>query len=396
MTPSKRVEKAPRGEDDEARVAEVLKLAAKGRYTVAPNPRVGAILVKRGEVVGQGFHRRVGDPHAEAIALREAGTAARGATLYSNLEPCSHWGKTPPCAETVVAAGVKRVVISHADPDPRVAGKGIAALREAGIVVDAGVCFEDALELNWTYLLAKSLGRPAVTLKWAASLDGRIATARGESRWISSEPARDWALRFREERDAILVGSGTVLADDPRLTRREGLAGAPILRVVLDRRLRIPPRARLFDELGPVLLFTETRDGRRRDLLEERGATVRRLDRVTPETVLASLAGEGVQSVLIEGGGQVAGSFVSSGLVDEVVAIVAPSLIGGDKAPGPVRGPGLQRLSEAIALDDLKCKRLGPDLLVQARRAGSVQDLRGHLAGLLEVSATARSRGKRR
>ncbi len=232
-----------------AHLRRALRLAARGRYRTSPNPNVGAVLVRDGEVVGSGWHRQAGGPHAEVEALREAGAhsedAARGATLFVTLEPCAHHGRTPPCADAVIAAGIARVVACHRDPDPRVSGEGFAKLRAAGIAVESGFLVEEAVKLNLAFLIAATLGRPAVTLKWAMSLDGRIATATGESQWISSPRGRRWALELREEHDAILVGSGTLLADDPRLDRRLGLSAGPNLRVVLDRRLRTPPTARL-------------------------------------------------------------------------------------------------------------------------------------------------------
>jgi diaminohydroxyphosphoribosylaminopyrimidine deaminase/5-amino-6-(5-phosphoribosylamino)uracil reductase len=359
---------------------EALALAARGRYGVAPNPRVGAVVVQRGDVVGRGFHRRAGQPHAEVEALAEAGRRARGATLFVNLEPCAHHGRTPPCAEAVIAARVRRVVASHADPNPRVAGQGFARLRAAGIEVEVGAERDRAIDLNWTFLVAHFEGRPAVTLKWAMSLDGKTATHRGRSRWISAPAARAWSLRLREERDAILVGSGTVLADDPRLDRRLGLNGNPIARVVLDRRLRLDPGATLFSIPGPVHVFTESGDARRRERLEERGATVRRLRRVTPAAVLSALVRLGVRSVLVEGGGTVAAAFVAAGAFDEVLAVVAPRLLGGAGAPSPVAGAGFGDLERAPRLDDLRVQRLGLDILVRARRAGLTAALGAHLA----------------
>jgi diaminohydroxyphosphoribosylaminopyrimidine deaminase/5-amino-6-(5-phosphoribosylamino)uracil reductase len=363
---------------------EALRLAAKGRYTVSPNPRVGAVLVKRGEVVGRGFHRRPGEAHAEVQALAEAGKKARGATLYTNLEPCAHFGRTPPCADALIAAGVSSVEASHADPNPRVGGRGFARLRAAGIRVEVGPGREAAVELNWTFLVAEVERRPAVTLKWAMSLDGKTATRTGASRWISSAPARRWALSLREERDAILVGSGTVLADDPRLDRRLGLNGAPILRVVLDRRLRLPPRARLFGAPGPIVVFTQSRDGAKRGRLEERGAVVQRIDRVEPAPVLAALHQAGVRSLLVEGGGEVTAAFAASAAFDEVLAVVAPRLIGGARAPTPFAGAGFESLEDAAALTPLRPRRLGDDLLIRCARTAVVERIARRLDDLVE------------
>ncbi len=240
---------------------------------------VGAVLVRDGRVVGEGFHRRPGEPHAEILALAGAGERARGATLFVNLEPCSHHGRTPPCADALVAAGIARVVACHRDPDPRVSGRGFDLLRQAGIAVEVGASADAAVELNFRFLVNRVLSRPQVTLKWAMSLDGKIATVAGESQWISGTAARRWALALREEHDAILVGVGTVLADDPRLDRRLGRAGGPILRVVLDRRLRTPLAAKLFEVPGPVVIYSESRDAARFRELSGRGAEVVRAAR---------------------------------------------------------------------------------------------------------------------
>ena len=317
----------------------------------------------------------MGGPHAEAEALAQAGERARGATLYVTLEPCAHHGRTPPCADAVVAAGVARVVACHGDPDPRVGGRGFARLREAGIEVEVGILAEEAVRLNLQFLVAATLRRPAVTLKWAMSLDGKIATVTGASHWISSPRARRWSLALREEHDAILVGSGTVLADDPRLDRRLKLAAGPNLRVVLDRRLRTPPEAALFTVPGPVLLYTESMDRERTEALAAQGAEVTRLPAVEPGTVLADLYQHGVRSVLVEGGGEVHASFVAAGLYDRVMVDCAPLLIGGKEAPTPLGGEGFQVLASAARLEDLEVRRRGGDLLISGYRQGCLPSL---------------------
>jgi diaminohydroxyphosphoribosylaminopyrimidine deaminase / 5-amino-6-(5-phosphoribosylamino)uracil reductase len=328
---------------------------------------VGAVLVKDGEVVGSGWHRQVGGPHAEVEALREAGERARGATLYVTLEPCSHFGRTPPCADAVLAAGISRVVACHGDPDPRVSGRGFQKLREAGVEIETGMLAEEAVRLNLRFLIAATLQRPAVTLKWAMSLDGRIATATGQSQWISSPQGRRWALALREEHDAILVGSGTVLADDPRLDRRLGLAAGPNVRVVMDRRLRVSPDARLFAVEGPVLIYTQAASPRRADVVV--------LPSVEPAAVLADLYARGIRSVLVEGGAEVLSSFVSSGCYDRVMAGCAPLLIGGKGAPGPLGGEGFQALDAAARLEGFEARRRGGDLILTAYRHGCLQAL---------------------
>jgi diaminohydroxyphosphoribosylaminopyrimidine deaminase / 5-amino-6-(5-phosphoribosylamino)uracil reductase len=332
--------------------------------------------VRDGEVVGSGWHRQFGGPHAETEAFAEAGERAGGATLYVTLEPCAHHGHTPPCADAVVAAGVARVVACHGDPDPRVGGRGFARLREAGIEVEVGILAEEAVRLNLAFLVAATLGRPAVTLKWAMSLDGKIATVTGDSQWISSPQARRWSLALREEHDAILVGSGTVLADDPRLK----LAPVPNFRVILDRRLRTPPEATLLTVPGPVLIYTESEDADRAEALEARGAEVVQLAAVDPKAVLNDLDDRGVSSVLVEGGGEVLASFVAAGLYDQVRVVCAPLLIGGKGAPVPLGGLGFATLDEAPRLDELKAHKRGSDLILTGYRKGCLPALLSSVA----------------
>lgn len=360
-----------------ARAAKrALTLARRGAATVAPNPKVGAVVLGAdGRILGEGWHERAGGPHAEVVALRAAGEAARGSTLVVTLEPCAHTGRTPPCADAVIAAGVARVVASHRDPDPRTRGAGFARLRAAGVEVEIGPGAQEAIELNLPYLVQRIYGRPAVTLKWAASLDGKTATSAGESRWITGEAARRRALELREEHDAILVGSGTALADDPRLTRRLGHASGPILRVVLDRRLRLPTTARMLREPGLVLVYTESGDEGRFRALAAAGAEVVRLAEIGATSVVADLASRGVQSVLVEGGGEVAASFLAAELWDRVVAFVAPLLIGGTKAATPLGGVGQERLAAAGGIATLRVRRRGSDLEITGIRERCLRDL---------------------
>ena len=365
---------------DHRHLRDALRLAARGRYRVAPNPMVGAVVLDAaGNVVGKGFHRAHGEAHAEAAALRDAGERARGGTLYVTLEPCAHHGRTPPCADAVIASGVRRVVACHVDPDPRTAASSFRRLRDAGIEVEWGTFEREAIELNLRFVVSKLLARPEVTLKWAMSLDGKIATATGESKWISSPAGRRWALGLREEHDALLVGSGTVLADDPALDRRLGWAKQPNTRVVLDRRLRVEPGARMFDVHGPVIVYTESTDGARRDALTTRGAEVVVLPAVTPRSALDDLHRRGIQSVLVEGGGEVAQAFLAEDLCDRVEVCCAPVLIGGEKAPGPLRGEGFHVLAGAPRLESLRTGRRGPDVVISGLRGGRVGDLLGRL-----------------
>ncbi len=388
----------PRVEDSERYLRRALRSAARGRYRTSPNPMVGALVVRGGEVVGSGWHRRLGGPHAEVVALAGAGERARGATLYVTLEPCNHQGRTPPCTERVLAAGIRRVVACHRDPNPTVRGGGFERLRDAGVEVSSGHLAAQAVRLNWRFLVAAAERRPAVTVKWAMSLDGRIATATGESQWISSPAGRRWGLDQRERHDAILVGSGTALADDPRLDRRLGHARGPNVRVVLDRRLRMRPEARMFEApregdkcVGPgevlpgevlpgeVLIYTESAARSARRALERRGATVVELHSVDPASVLADLYLRGVRSLLVEGGATVAAAFVASGLYDRVAVDCAPLLIAGEQASGPLGGAGFS-LAEAPRLSDVHVARRGEDIILSGFRERCLPDLCANVA----------------
>ncbi len=373
---------------DRRAMARALSLARRGRYTVAPNPMVGAVVTNGGEVVGEGWHRRAGGEHAEAAALAAAGNAALDGTLYVTLEPCNHQGRTPPCADRVIESGVKRVVYAHRDPNPDVKGGGAGRLRAVGIRVDGGLLAGQAIEMNVPFLTRVVHGRPAVTLKWAMSLDGRIATATGDSQWISSERGRKWALDLREEHQAIVVGSGTALADDPRLNRRLDRADGAILRVVLDRRLRLSPGARMFEVEGPVVVYTEepqdtgssasasARDWvARSDRLRRAGAEVVGLPAVGPAGVLEDLFDRGVSNVLVEGGGEVLAAFSASRLWDRAAVCCAPVLIGGAAAPGPLGGDGPEKLADAWRLDELRVSRREPDVILVGYRQGCLPEL---------------------
>ncbi len=360
---------------DLAHLDRAFSLAECGRYSVSPNPMVGAVVVRQGRVVGEGYHRRAGGPHAEVLALRAAGPRARGAELYLTLEPCTHQGRTPPCAPAVVAAGVRRVVIAASDPNPLVAGRGIAALRRAGIeaVLAPRPWRERAAEQNAKFRTWIAAGRPLVLAKWASTLDGRIASAAGKSRWITGEAARRRALGLREEYDAVLVGAGTVIADDPRLTRRLGWNRAtPHWRIVLDGRLRISEHARIFRGSGPVLVATAASlDHPRARRLAARGALVwslpsRARGRVDLKRLLRELARENVASLVVEGGAETLGSFFSERLVDRVAVFLAPRILGGAAAPGAVGGAGF-RLPRTPRLAALRIEEIGGDLLVTGR-----------------------------
>ncbi len=356
----------------------VFELAEKGRYSTSPNPRVGAVVVDgAGAVVGEGWHERAGSPHAEAVALAEAGIRARGATVVVNLEPCAHHGRTPPCADALVAAGVSRVVFSVLDPDPRTAGKGRERLRAGGVATETGAFAERAERLNEPFLTAARSGRPFVHLKWGASLDGKIATASGRSRWVTCEEARADGMRLREECDAILVGAGTVLADDPALTRRAGLnrSVVPHRRVVVDGRLRVPVDRKVFSSHvpGEAWLATAVPESDPR-LAPFRDAGVRVLSlpsaapgRVDLAAFLARLGGEEARSLLLEGGGETAFAFLEAGLVDRVTGYYAPLLLGGREAPSAVAGAGFPSLGIAPRLSRLEVEPLGDGFRVTGR-----------------------------
>jgi diaminohydroxyphosphoribosylaminopyrimidine deaminase/5-amino-6-(5-phosphoribosylamino)uracil reductase len=352
-----------------------LALARQAKHQASPNPMVGAVLVRDGRVVGDGYHRRAGGPHAEIVALQQAGEQAAGATLYVTLEPCSHQGRTGPCTTALLRAGVSRVVAAMQDPDPRVSGEGLARLRAAGVRVQVGDGAEEAEAINRRWLLSRRAGRAFVALKYAATLDGKIATRGGQSRWITGDAARRETQVLRQAYDAVAVGAGTVIADDPELTARSTtdrrLRRQP-LRVVVDGRLRVSPRARVFDPSlpGRALVATTRRAARRRGkAFESLGVEVRAFkgaDRIPILPLLELLADEGVNSVLVEGGGDLAWSFCSSGAVDRVYAFTAPTLVGGQQAPTAVDGQGFPDLARALHLEFVNTRTLGDDVLLEA------------------------------
>lgn len=345
-----------------------VELAAAGLYSTDPNPRVGCVVVKDGRIVGEGSHLRAGEPHAEVFALEQAGQAARGATVYLTLEPCSHHGRTPPCAEALVRAAPARVVVAGTDPNPRVDGRGIAILQAAGIQVQTGLAREQAEALNPGFLKRMRCGRPWVRVKVAASLDGRTALANGESKWITGEAARQDVQHWRARSSAVITGSGTVLADDPGLDQRlEGVQRQP-LRVVLDSTLRSPASARTLGLPGQVLIFAaEGSDG---PGLEAAGARIERL-RAGPgglslSAVVDRLGEMEMNEVLVEAGATLAGRFLSEGLVDELVVYLAPCLLG-DLSRGMFGLGEITALSDRVQLRILDVARVGEDLRLIAR-----------------------------
>jgi diaminohydroxyphosphoribosylaminopyrimidine deaminase/5-amino-6-(5-phosphoribosylamino)uracil reductase len=346
-----------------------LELAERGRGLVEPNPLVGAVVVRDGVVVGEGWHQRYGQAHAEVNAFAAAGEQVRGATLYVTLEPCCHHGKTPPCTDAVLASGVRRVVAAMLDPFPLVAGKGAAILRDAGIELVSGVCEAEARRLNAPYLTLLGQGRPYVHVKWAMTLDGKIATPRGDSKWISNEASRCVVHQLRGRMDAVLVGVGTALADDPRLTARPP-GPRTALRIVLDSRGRLPPDSNLVRtacETPTLAATTASMPPQREEELRRCGCEVLRLPAaddggVSLRDLLAELGGRRLTNLLVEGGGAVLGAFRDAGWIDEVHCFVAPRLAGGAAAPSPMGGSGVERIAEAVPLSGWEVRTLEGDV----------------------------------
>jgi len=348
-----------------------LSLARKGLGKTSPNPAVGCVLLNDGVIVGEGWHRKAGTPHAEVHALAAASGMARGADVFVTLEPCSHHGRTPPCADALIAAGVARVFVGMQDPNPLVSGRGIAALRSAGIHVECGILEKECRLLNEPFIKHVTTGLPFVILKSAMTLDGRTATASGDSKWITSEISRRYVHRLRATVDAVMVGVGTVVADDPQLTCRMGVRGRDPLRVVVDSRLRTPPDATLFslDSPAKTLFAAIDSDSPAAAELEARGAEILRCreeeGRVDLSDLLAGLGSRGIQSVLLEGGRELAGAALRKGLIDKFLLFFAPKLLGGADGCGLFAGSGPERMADAHALRDLVVRRFGQDILVE-------------------------------
>ncbi len=352
-----------------------LKLAGQAKGRTSPNPLVGAVIVKGGKVIGEGYHQKAGTPHAEVHALNAVGENAKGATLYTNLEPCCHWGRTPPCTEALIRAGIAEVYIAGVDPNPSVAGNGVRQLEKAGICVHVGVCQQEAEKLNEVHTKYIQTGLPFVILKIAMSLDGKIATASGESQWITSEASRHRGHEIRDAVDAILVGRGTVESDNPTLTTRlQNRQGQDAIRIVMDSHARTPTDARIFNaesSAGIIVAVTSAAPIENIKALEASGAEVITVpdahgNRVCFKGLMEILGKREITSILIEGGGEINASAVAAGIVDKVMCFVAPIIIGGRNAPGPIGGEGVTSLMDVPHLRQIRITQIpGSDFLIE-------------------------------
>jgi diaminohydroxyphosphoribosylaminopyrimidine deaminase/5-amino-6-(5-phosphoribosylamino)uracil reductase len=354
---------------DKKFMRRALTLARRGLGKTSPNPAVGCVIVVSGQIVGEGWHRKAGTPHAEIHALAQAGPMARGADVYVTLEPCSHFGKTPPCADALIAAGVGMVYVGMVDPNPRVAGKGIEKLQQAGISVRSGILEAECRAINEPFLKHVVTGSPFVTLKSALTLDGMTATAGGDSKWITSERCRRVVHRMRAHSDAIMVGAGTVLIDDPELTVRLIRGGNP-LRVVVDSNLRAPLNAKVFEVSSSVntLVATLVSSGQQVDALQKKGVELlvcsEHEGRIDLHDLLRRLGTRGIQSVLLEGGSELAAEALRNRVIDKVAFFYAPKLVGG-AGRGLFTGPGVSLMQDALSLERVRVSRIGEEFLVE-------------------------------
>jgi diaminohydroxyphosphoribosylaminopyrimidine deaminase/5-amino-6-(5-phosphoribosylamino)uracil reductase len=353
-------------EFDRAMMRRCLELARRALGCTSPNPMVGAVIVKDGEIIGEGFHPRAGEPHAEVFALKAAGANARGATVYVSLEPCNHYGRTPPCSEALIAAGVAKVVVGMVDPNPLVAGGGIAKLRAAGIEVIVGVEEEACRKLNEGFIHRILYKRPLGILKYAMTLDGKIATTTGHSAWVTNQEARSVVHQVRAACDAVIVGGNTVRLDNPHLTSRQQGAHNP-LRIVMSRSLNLPAQAHLWNtQEAPTLVLTDVgANPVSRKMLLKQGVEVIELSPLTPEKVMAYLYDRGFCSVLWECGGTLAANAIAQGAVQKILAFIAPKIIGGSNAPTPVGDLGLTTMTEALSLERVEVRVVGADCLIE-------------------------------
>ncbi len=353
-----------------------IELARSASGQTSPNPMVGAVVVKNNQIIGMGAHLKAGEPHAEVHAIRMAGEKAKDATIYVTLEPCSHHGKTPPCADLIILSGIKRVVIASTDSNPLVAGRGIKKLKEAGIMVETGLLESEAYELNEVFFHFIKTGLPYVTLKSASSLDGKTATVSGESKWITGEIARQDVHRLRHQHDAILVGVNTVIQDNPSLTTRLPEGGKNPIRIILDSTARTPLNARVVtDRQAPTwLIATNKADQRKITEMQALGVNVIVLsDSLEISEVLRELAERGITSLFVEGGAEVHGSFLKAGAFQQLISYFAPKLLGGKQAPSIFGGEGLVHIKDAVLLQIRDVTMVGEDIRVIAKQGSGVE-----------------------
>lgn len=357
---------------DEFYMHRALELAQKALGCTNPNPMVGAVIVKHDKVIGEGYHQKAGTPHAEIHALRQAGDAARGAALYVSLEPCSHFGRTPPCADALIQAGVDKVVIAMKDPNPKIAGAGIRKLQDAGIRVVVGVLEKEARKLNEVFLRHILTGLPFVAIKTAMTMDGKIACESGDSKWITNEASREYVHRLRNIYDAILVGIGTVLKDNPHLnTRLKNEVGRNPIRVIIDTSLKIPLQSNIVktaQSQRTIIFCSDQAEAERERQLINAGIEIHKIgveqDYIPLGKVLKILYELGICSVLVEGGGEINGTLVNRRLVDKFYSFIGSKVIGGRRSPTPVGGTGIQRMDDALILNSVDVQRFGNDILL--------------------------------
>lgn len=347
-------------------MAKALELASRAGGQTFPNPLVGAVVVRQGRIVGQGYHKKAGQPHAEILALQQAGSRARGAALFCTFEPCFHEGRTPACVDTVISSGVSEVYIGSRDPNPLTHGRSVRRLKQAGIKVFEGVCEKEVRWLNEAFFCAMTKKRPLVTLKIASSMDGKTATRAGYSQWITSSPSRTYAHRMRNSFDAIMVGIKTVLKDNPRL---EAEAGHRLVKVIVDSSLRLPLTARLLKTKQPVIVAVLKADRKKTDILEKRGVMILRVKdragRIDLKDLLNKLGKLEIRHVLVEGGTTLAGSFLDEKLADKIQLFLAPVLLGGRDALGSIAGRGVALPGQGARIRNMVLSGIGEDLLVQ-------------------------------
>ena len=353
---------------NEEYMREALRIATKARGRTSPNPMVGAVIVKDGRIIAEGWHRQAGTPHAEVHALKMAGNLAKGATLYVTLEPCSHFGRTPPCANAIIQAGIRKVVAAMSDPNPKVAGRGFQILRDAGIEVEVGICEDEARKLNEVFLKWVTTDKPFVTLKTAMSLDGKIATSTGQSQWITSETSRRRVHELRDIHDGIMVGIGTILADNPSLTTRiEG--GKNPVRIIVDSNARTPLNSNVVIDGQAKTIISVTKNAPTARLLSLTSAGVEIIvagdgANVDLNLLMNEIAKREITSIFVEGGGTLNFSLLEAGLVDKVYAFIAPKIIGGGEALTSVEGEGFKNLANAIQLKDISTEMIDNDVLI--------------------------------